>query len=262
MKIRSFVHLALIFTFSFTGMGLLAQNQDLQIANEKYRQQDFQTASEDYEKLLTQGFQSKALYYNLGNCYYRLGDMGKSVLNYEKALLLAPKDKEVQENLAFVKGQLKDEIIALEVFPLIAFWQNMRNSLSLGTWTFLAIALFWLGAAGLVTWILAPQRKHRIKGFSFGLTALILFLLPLLMAMGRKQELKHPHKAVVLKDGMELHATPSEGSETLYVLFEGATVSTLESAGEWEKVSLANGYQGWIQKEALLEARLIALSPD
>lgn len=251
MKIRFYFHLVLIFTFSFIGMGLIAQNQDLQIANEKYRQQDYQAASKSYEQLLTQGYQSKALYYNLGNCYYRLGNMGKSVLNYERALLLAPKDKEIQENLAFVKGQLKDEIIALDVFPLIAFWQNMRNSLSLGTWTFLAILFFWLGAGGLVVWILAPQRKHRVKGFSLGLTALGIFILPLLMAMGRKQQLRNPQKAVVLQGGTELHSTPSEGSETLYVLFEGATVNTLENAGEWEKISLANGYQGWIPKETI-----------
>ncbi|GAB5550995.1 MAG: tetratricopeptide repeat protein [Saprospiraceae bacterium] len=251
MKIRFTLHLVLIFTFSLLSFLAKAQNQDLQIANEKFRQQDFQTASQLYEQLITEGYQSKALFYNLGNCYYRLDKMGESVLNYERALLLAPKDKEIQENLAFVKGQLKDEIIALDVFPLIAFWKNMRNSFTAGTWTFLALVLFWLGIAGFIIWILAPQRKHRIKGFYLGGVALILFVLPLLLAIGRKQEMKNPQKAVVLTDGLNLHATPSEGSETLYVLFEGATINTLESAGNWEKVSLANGYQGWVQKTEL-----------
>lgn len=252
MKIRFVLHLVLIITCSFFSFGLIAQNQDLQIANEKYRQQDYQAASESYEQLIAEGYQSKALFYNLANCYYRLGEMGKSVLHYERALLLAPKDKEIQENLAFVKGQLKDEIIALDVFPLIAFWQNMRNSFSSGTWTFFALVLFWSGIAGLITWILAPQRKHRIKGFYWGGVALVLCVLPFLLAIGRKQQFSNPQKAVVLVDGLNLHATPSEGSETLYVLFEGATISTLESAGNWEKVSLANGYQGWVQKEGLV----------
>lgn len=247
MKIRCL----LVLLGSLFCLGLSAQNQDLQIANEKYRQEDYTAASERYEQLIAEGFQSKVLFYNLGNCYYRLGDMGKSVLNYERALLLAPKDKEIKENLAFVKAQLKDEIIALNVFPLIAFWQNMRNGLSLGTWTFLALLLFWAGIAGMVTWILAPQRKQRVRGFSLGGIALLLCALPFLMAIGRKQELKNPQKAVVLVDGLNLQATPNEGSETLYVLFEGATINTLESAGEWEKVSLANGYQGWVQKASL-----------
>lgn len=251
MKIRFTLHLVLIFTFSVLAFLANAQNQDLQIANEKFRQEDYQTASELYEQLIAEGYQSKALFYNLGNAYYRLGKMGESVLNYERALLLAPKDKEIQENLAFVKGQLKDEIIALDVFPLIAFWKNMRNSFSAGAWTFLALFLFWLGIAGFIIWILAPKRKHRIKGFYLGGVALALCVLPLLLAIGRKQELKNPQKAVVLSDGLNLHATPSEGSETLYVLFEGATINTLESAGNWEKVSLANGYQGWVQKAEL-----------
>ncbi|MEM6377188.1 MAG: tetratricopeptide repeat protein [Bacteroidota bacterium] len=256
MKIKFLLHLVLLLSLHFGGTGLFAQNQDLQLANEQYRQQNFQAAMDSYEKLVSQGYQSKALYYNLGNCYFRQGNMGQSVLNYEKALLLAPKDKEVKENLAFVKSQLKDEIIALDVFPLIAFWQNIRNGLSLGTWTFIALLLFWIGVAGLIIWILAPQRKQRVKGFSLGTTALVIFILPLLMAVGRKQQLKNPQKSVVLIDGTKLHATPNEGSETLYVLFEGATVSTVESAGDWQKVNLANGYQGWVKGSAVASVYL------
>jgi tetratricopeptide (TPR) repeat protein len=255
MKIRSSFYLVLVFIACLFSSIASAQNPDLQLANEKYRQQDYAAASEAYEKIIADGYQSKALYYNLGNAYYRLNEAGKSVLNYERALLLAPKDKEIQENLAFVKSQLKDEIIALEVFPLIAFWQNVRNSLSVGAWTWLGLLLFWAGFAGLIIWILGTERKYRVKGFFLGISILAICSLPLLMAFGRKQQIQKPAKAVVVQDGLNLQATPTAGSETLYVLFEGATVNTLETLEGWEKVSLANGYQGWVQAEGLAHVK-------
>lgn len=230
---------------------LPAQNLELQKANELYRAEAYAEASQAYEALVAQGYQSKALFYNLGNTYFRLDQKGKAILNYEKALLLAPKDREIQENLEFVKTQLSGEIIALEVFPLIAFWQNARRSLSSGAWTSIGLLLFWLGAAGFLAWLLLPQRKHKVRGFVVGIIGLMLCILPFLMASAKKREVLHSDKAVIIASEAALYATPSEGSEVIYPLFEGATVRTVEVLEGWYKVNLANGYQGWVPGERL-----------
>jgi tetratricopeptide (TPR) repeat protein len=253
MKTRQVI---LLFLITMLPFGLEAQHLELQKANELYRQEAFEEARVAYEALADQGLQSKALFYNLGNTYYRLGAAGQAVLHYEKALLLAPKDREVLENLAFVKSQLEGEIISLDVFPLIAFWQNLRDGLSSNTWTFIGLLLFWGGVAGFLVWLLVPRRKQKIRGFIGGLTALLLCTIPFLLAAGQKEQKMHSNKAVIVHQEAALYASPSEGAEVIYPLFEGATVRTVEQLEDWCKVNLANGYQGWIPVEKLARVRL------
>lgn len=254
MKEKMLLFVGILFFFSSTP--LLAQHPDLQKANELYRQASYEQARQTFEALVAEGYQSKALFYNLGNTYYRLGQEGKAILNYEKALLLAPKDREILENLEFVKGQLSGEIIALDVFPLIAIWQSVQQSLSSGTWTVLGLLFFWAGVGGFLVWLLLPRRKQKVRGFVLGVTGLVLCVIPFLMASGRKAAQVGSDKAVVVTETAALYASPSEGSELLYPLFEGATVRTLEPLQDWYKVNLANGYQGWVPKNQLALVKL------
>jgi tetratricopeptide (TPR) repeat protein len=223
----------------------------MQQANERYRSGDYQAAKEAYRDLIDRGYRVKELFYNLGNACYKTEDWAGSVLNYERALVLAPRDRETRENLVLAKQQLAGEIIQLEVFPLITTWQNLRNTFSANTWTWLGLLCFWVGGLGLVFWLLAPTRRQRKRGFFVGLIALFLSVLPFTLAYGRKQAILHPHKAVVMENSVPLRATPSEGSESLYTLFAGATVNQLDSLEGWHKVSLANGYQGWVDGSKL-----------
>lgn len=226
-------------------------SQDLQQANELYRSGDYAAAQEAYCDLIDQGYRVKELYYNLGNAYYKTNDWAESVLNYERALVLSPNDREARENLALAKQQLNGEIIQLEVFPLIALWRDLRNAFSANTWTWLGMVFFWAGGLGLAGWLLAPTRRQRKTAFFVGVIALVFSLLPFIMAYGRKQAVLHPRKAVIMEDTVPLRATPSEGSDSLYTLFAGATVNQLDSLEGWQKVGLANGYQGWVDGSKL-----------
>ena len=153
--------------FSIIVSKLSAQNSEaiLEKANDLYQSDQFQEALNLYESIEKEGLFSKALFYNMGNTFYRLGENGKAVLYYERALVLAPNDPQIQQDLAFLKTQLSDEIIALDVFPLISFWQNLKHSLSSNLWTFLGMLFFWGGIAGFIFWILGASRKQKKIGF-------------------------------------------------------------------------------------------------
>ena len=242
----------LLLSFALVGPTMAkAPSMAMQEANELYRSGEYNAAQKAYEELLQEGFQAKELYFNLGNAYFKMEDWANAVLNYEKARVLAPQDRQVIENLALVKTRLDGEILQLEVFPLIALWQSLRDSLPANTWTFLAVLLFWGVIAGMVLWILSPQRKYRKWGFYGATVAFVLFLLPLLMGISRKKILRTPNRAIIMQNEIPLKATPAEGSETLYTLFAGATVQTQEVLDNWQKVNLANGYQGWVKSSSL-----------
>ena len=67
--------------------GLLAQEASVRFsdANESYRAGNYGDAVRTYEALVANGFESAALYYNLGNAYYKLENIPAAVLNYERA---------------------------------------------------------------------------------------------------------------------------------------------------------------------------------
>ena len=62
-----------------------------------YMKNDFASAIQVYEALLTKG-EAADLYYNLGNSYYKSGDIAKAILNYERALLLQPGNGDIRAN--------------------------------------------------------------------------------------------------------------------------------------------------------------------
>lgn len=78
-------------------------------ADDEYKKGHYQQAIKDYEELLKKG-PSVELYYNLGNSYYRTDNITRAVLNYERALLLAPGDADIRFNLQMARSKTIDKI--------------------------------------------------------------------------------------------------------------------------------------------------------
>jgi tetratricopeptide (TPR) repeat protein len=60
---------------------------------------DYRESAALLESLLTDGFRNGAVYYNLGNAYYRAGDYGRSIAAYRKAKPYRPRDPYLEANL-------------------------------------------------------------------------------------------------------------------------------------------------------------------
>src|SRR5512137_1616096 len=107
---------------------LLAQDPKslFQQANQAYQQQDFEKAASLYQQIISQGYESKDVYYNLGNCYYRLNQIGQSVLYFEKALKLDPHDADVRYNLELVNLKVIDRIEIPPRLFLFEFWDDLK----------------------------------------------------------------------------------------------------------------------------------------
>ena len=103
-----------VFVFLFTLVAWGAANgqevsaQGYNEGNELYRQGDYFEAAARYENVLKQGIRNGFLYYNLGNAYFKAGEIGRSVLAYERALRLVPGDEDVRVNLRFVNAMKVD----------------------------------------------------------------------------------------------------------------------------------------------------------
>jgi tetratricopeptide (TPR) repeat protein len=225
----------------------------LQSANESYRSNNFAQAIETYEAILDQGFESKAIYYNLGNAYYRQNQLGKAILNYERAQIKAPKDADIKHNLKVARQQLKGDLEVLPEFFLTHWWHNTRMGLSASGWGIVALLLLWLGLAGLIVWILVPTRKHKKLGFVLGILLLILFVLPFSLALSRASFEKNTEVAIVTEPEAILRAGPDEESTTVLELQEGTKVFLLDQIDNWYRVRLSNSEEGWLLAEKMEE---------
>ncbi len=224
-----------------------------QEANELYLANEFSTAIEKYESILDQGFRSSELYYNLGNAYYKVNMPGKAVLNYERALKLATAEsrKDIEHNLAVIRKNSPDEIEALPQFFLKRWKNNLQYLLSSKSWSITAMIFFWLGMGGLMLWLAGRSRQQKKTGFIFGLLLITISLLPFYMAFDRKKQESNSGLAVIMAAEVNLRSAPDESSAAVLLLHEGTSVDLTDQIGEWYKVELQNGEQGWLPKRKL-----------
>jgi len=227
--------------------------RNMQRANEAYQSGNFAEAMRQYLALVEQGYRSEALYYNLGNAYYRLDSVGKAVLYYERALLLDPGDQDITHNLEVIRDQLPDEIDPLPVFFLTAWWRRVSLSMSETSWSALSLVCLWLGIGGFSLWLLGSQRKLKKVGFAAGIVLLLLSGLFFAFANSRAQLEDDSNRAVILAAEVALHSAPDQASEALLELHEGATLRLLDQIGDWYKVEMLDGNQGWLPKSSVEE---------
>ena len=103
-------------------------NEVMQKGNALYKGGSYNKAIDEYKQLVDEGYSGVALFYNLGNSYYRIGKLGYAILYYEKALKLSPSDEDVQHNLNFAKLSTVDRIQPLPRFFLFDWWEAILSS--------------------------------------------------------------------------------------------------------------------------------------
>ena len=71
------------------------------------------------------------LYYNIGNTYYRLGDIGQAIWAYEKGIQLSPLNKDLQYNLDFLNARVKDRIEVPKNMLFIEIYRTLKRNIKL-----------------------------------------------------------------------------------------------------------------------------------
>lgn len=239
----SFISLSIVWTASSQAPAAFAA------ANEAYQQQDYKAAITAYEALLEEGLHSTALYYNLGNAYYRTGELGRAVLNYERALRLSPADQQTRANLKIVNQELKDIQVGIRQSALVKFWYRIQYLLSGNAWSGLGLFMLWLGLAGIGLWLMGKKRSHKKLGFFGGITALVLSVLPFLFAYGGVQYQYGHNEAIIMVEETQMRVAPEEGSKVIQALHEGTKVRIIDQIGGWNRVELTGTSEGWLPRD-------------
>ncbi len=213
-------------------------------ANTAYEQKNYPKAIKAYETILEKKTESASLFYNLGNSYYQTGEIGKSILNYEKSLLLDDQE-DTRYNLKIAKDKQIDQLSSVGSTPR-QWWENLVRTFSANTWAYLTVLLFWGTIAGWIFWLLAKERSQRKRGFVLGIVGIPLVLIAGLLASTRNDLEKDSHRAILLEKEIELRISPDPNGKALNTLHEGVELNLLEEINDWYHVRLINGDQGWL----------------
>ena len=220
-------------------------------ANNAYQQGHYDKAIQDYETILKTGVFSKEIYFNLGNCYFKTKQLGLAVLNYERALKIAPNDEDTQFNLNIIREQLEDDLDVIGSFFLKDWWRALHQFLSSTTWSILTILTLWAGIAGILLWLFGTSRKLKKRGFISGFVLLALSIFLYFIANSQADYEENTHFAILLEKETPLKNGPDKESSEILPIHEGLKVELLDQIGDWYKVKLSNGEQGWLPKSAI-----------
>lgn len=216
-------------------------------ADSAYARQQYQQAIKAYEGLLQQGV-SAELYYNLGNAYYRTENITRAVLNYERALLLSPGDRDVRFNLQMARSKTIDKITPETEMFFVTWYRSLVNMMSVDGWAQTALAALALAIVLTLVYLFSERIWLRKVGFFGGILLVVVFLFGNLFAYQQEQQLIHRTGAIVISSAVQIKSTPAKNGTDLFILHEGTKVNiTDDTMKGWKKVTVADGKEGWIE---------------
>ena len=214
---------------------------------EAYSAGNYTQALQDWEDVRATGLMSKELYYNLGNAYFKTGEIAPAILWYERALRLDPSDADVRYNLEFARAQTQDKI---DEVPEIFFEQwghAMCYLLPSNTWAALGLVFFGLTVLLVLLFLLGRTSTQRRVGFFAAIVTLLLSGLGWDFAQWQRTEAQRQDMAIVMRPVSSVKSSPSaEGAKDLFILHEGTRVKILDNVSGFSNIELADGRQGWI----------------
>jgi tetratricopeptide (TPR) repeat protein len=221
-------------------------------ANRLYDQGKYAEAATGFEKLIESKTVSPALYYNLGNAFYKSGQMGRAIAAYRTAERVTPRDPDLRANLRFARNQVQGPTLA----P--AAWQNWLRKLTVNEWTFLASLALWLLLLLLAFLQWRPGLSRSLRAGMALLAVATLFFGGCAAAAIYQDS---SSAAIIVERDAVVHASPFEGSPNAFTLHDGAEVRILDERKdqneEWFKVSTDPRRVGWLRRDQLLLARAL-----
>ena len=228
------------------------QDQDnFDKATTLYQKGDYTKAAAVYSSILKSGKESSALYYNLGNTYYKLNNVPESIYYYEKALQLDPENADAKNNLIFANQMKVDAITPLPKTWVRQLSDGIVGLFSAHTWAVLSII-------GVFAFVLSFLLYYFVERTALKRTFFSLMLVFLFFAIGSYTLAHFCHKqvsqtqyAILFDKTVRVFSDANAYSSEVMQLHEGTKVEIIEDAKDWVKIRLVNGKIGWTKVSSL-----------
>ena len=246
----------LIFFFAIQALAAQAPQEQFTQANEAYADANYKEATRLYEKLIQQDWQSSELHFNLGNTYYKKGEIAPSIYHYEMALLLSPGNKTYINNLRFAEQKRLDEIEPIQKSKFDLQIESVINWFNLEQWGKIAIGFAIISLLCFAGFLFLKKAFFKRLFFSlfivFTLGCVITFYLADKQAFLGSQ---NTH-GIIFAEEASVYAEPNTNANTLLLLHEGTKVKVEDTFRSYTKIRLGNDITGWIETSHIKKLQL------
>ena len=211
-------------------------------ANRFYEEGRFQEAIHLYQSLLTNA-PGLAVHFNLGNAYYKAGELGNAIAEYRTALALNPRDPDVLANLQFARERVRGPSHS----P--GWVERSVQRLTLREWRILGSVPVWIFFGLLILRELQPRWRKALPFWLILSGAIALLAVSTTIWVHATSAGKRT--AVVIQRDIGMRLGPFEESERVMDLHNGAELRVLDATREWLQVTADDVTVGWIPETAV-----------
>lgn len=222
--------------------------------------EDYLEAIRLYNAAIEKDGSSAAIYYNLGNAYYRADSLAKAIICYERALRLDPTDKDIRANLDFVNSKIIDAQSSNGITNVLV--EKSMQMFSPNGWAIISVIIFvgvLLLAAG---YIFSRNIRLRKVYFFAALVLLIINAVSVIITINASSVVTGGNEAIVIAKSTQLSTSPSsplDESQKAMLLHEGSKVKVTRELStpndprvkKWVEVEAAGDNRAWIDAEAI-----------
>src|SRR5574344_67266 len=239
---------SLLYILVGTCLGISANNdmQKMTDANKAYQQENYSKATELYKQIADSNNVGAVLFYNLGNAYYKNGDISHSRLWYERALQLDPGNDDIKHNIAFVNQKITDRIGPVPESAISEWWNHFSQQLTERQWSIISlIAAFLLAVTVILFMIIRSNTVHVISLITLILSLITLIFSIIFASKEKYRYIKQP-EAIVMELVVTAKSEPTANGKNLFVIHEGLKVKITGTMENWAEIQIPNGEKGWV----------------
>ena len=245
MKINIIIIAALLALAAPAAAAPAAADSAFESANSAYASGDYDKAVAGYTAAIDGGVAGPNVYYNLGNAYLKRGDVGRAVLNYERAKLFAPRDAALRANLRVARSLMKQKDPPSGKNWFEIGLNNLFRFFTLKEIFFLDFLLYYMLTSLSLIWLFVRDKRRYAKN---AIVVLVVLMTPAVLSLGNRiYELEK--SAIIIGAVTDAKYEPLDRSRTHFPLYDGMKVSVLKSEEGWRKIRRADGKIGWINRD-------------
>ena len=238
----------ILFLNIFLCLNLQANDSLFTLASEDYANQDYSSAIDKYQSILSSAIESSELYYNLGNSYYKINEIHQAIYNYEKSLKLNPNFTEAKENLELCNLLLIDKIDKMPELFYKTYYKKLKKLLPKKLWKTTSLILIWSFIFIYLIKIITNRNFNFLQNI-----VLVFSLLFFIIYQDISNDSLENKEAIIFSQVIDIMSAPSEKANKLFTLHLGTKVKINDQIENWVNISLANGNKGWVALKHLKE---------
>ncbi|MGA2260937.1 MAG: tetratricopeptide repeat protein [Acidobacteriota bacterium] len=255
MKRRSAMLFALLSALLLGGVCRAAGTESPAAAfnegNAHYQSGDFAAAERSYRRLLDQGLDSGAVYYNLGNACFKQKRLGEAIYYWEKARRKLPGDSDIRENLQFANLLIVDRIDVPEDPIPVRVASSAVHLFTIAQESRIVLALFILANTLFGVYLLTRRPRLAFWSLTGSLAAALLMILFAGSLTWKVYQESHFREGVIVEQKVDIRSGPGAENITVVTVHEGVLVLVRGESNGWYQISLPNGWTGWLPATAI-----------